>query len=372
MKSPNGPMQVQLHQKPKISSFEKHFVFDTDRNTLLSPMKYLLLFGKLIGLIPCKGYYNWQGQVAPFRNFRKRVTFSTVFHFVIIVALFLNVVVQVIVTSLYFRDGGILDTLEIAENVANVTFYITGFTVYILMYSRKRNFVLVFENWRLHQIPNLEDKNLGTHGAIICAFLIISTILQNGWSQLNFSSSSAEPILKGYYNMYFPKYGRVLSYNPILTVFLFLCDKWTVYGWTFGDALIAIMAYSVYRRFKLHFEMVLDKEENLLGAIDWIEIIEQHGKIVIVFETMAEFLNPFIFVSTASNFYYISISLNRFLTLFGSSFAEKIIAIGSFLQLLSKTLIVLLCCAKVSSKAHKLSEVLERCPLSLRTKEVKV
>lgn len=291
----------------------------------------------------------------------------------------------------YFQNGGYLDTIKVAENIAHVVYYCIGIFVYIFMYYKRSQLIILFHQWRqlALSIPSeLQNKQLFRDLNIIAGFLLSVSILQNGLTHWNIFVSpkllQQKSILEVYYNTYFPKYPNVIDYNPFLALALFLCDKWTIYAWTFGDALISVIGYTIYKKFKIYNEHNSKQLFHMKSKEHWLEILRDHQKVVDFVENCNKYLGPLILACILSNIYFIAITLNRFLAasspysielqnveeLSSYQIGRKIISIGSLVQLLTKTYVSVMCCAKVNEHGHKILAILDKCPVSLRTKEV--
>lgn len=354
------------------------------KDDLFKSLKCVLQFGRILGIVPISGLFcNAYGCDLDNLSLNK-ISLASIISVIVIGLLLQNTILQLFVIFFVFRDGEVLNTIAVAENIGNVVFYTSGLYVYIFMLSRRHQLLRLLQQWRQQQQYNLcwQDVNLRRNINLVAGFVLASAILANGLIQWNlvisYRISNKSSLLETYYFTYFPKYWRVIPYNPGLTVILFLCDKLTVYGWTFGDAIISVLAYAIYRRFKLHLEYVSGKAAfEIECKEDWIEIVNGHEKILELLESFNSFLRPLILASVSSNVYFICITLNRFLAkssiysvpLDHTNF-DRVIAIVSFLQLISKTFVVALCCARVHEYAHKISRMFEKCPVILCCKEV--
>lgn len=151
------------------------------------------------------------------------------------------------------------------------------------MYRNSAILIDCFHKWReLKTEFYKEDTKLFRSITLISGIIFTSAILENLVSHWKYfkvvfypkrSSENETPyssVWEHYYMEAHGQYLRIIPYNIVVSILLFLCNKWAVYAWNFGDILISVIARAVYKRFQLHLE---DLQEKLDG-----NIILAHGK----------------------------------------------------------------------------------------------
>jgi len=137
-----------------------------------------------------------------------------------------------------------------------------------------------FHKWReLKTDFYKEDTKLFRSITLISGIIFTSAILENLVSHWRYfkvafypnSSSPSEQSYSSIWEKYYVEahgqYLRIIPYNIVVSILLFLCNKWAVYAWNFGDILVSVIARAVYKRFQLHLEEFKEKlEGNILLA----------------------------------------------------------------------------------------------------------
>lgn len=186
-------------------------------------------------------------------------------------------------------------------------------------------------------------------------------------------------ILELYYRKHFSKYMNTFSYHPVVAVVLFVADKLTIYAWTLADIFVAVLARAVSKQFELHFKHLKNSMYELGSKQAWIWVTKEHEQIAEIQGHLNKLIKPLIFNCVAVNIYFIALSLNRFLIPQAAvkvpekeyvSLLRQVSSIWAFLQLFIRCFIMLMSCAKVNEEAHKLEEVLWKCPAVMVSKEV--
>lgn len=143
------------------------------------------------------------------------------------------------------------------------------------MYRNSAILIDCFHKWReLKTVFYKEDTKLFHSITLISGVIFTSAILENLISHWRYfkdvfypkssSLSMYSSVWEKYYTEAHGQYLRIIPYNMVVSIVLFLCNKWAVYAWNFGDILISVIARAVYKRFQLHLE---DFREKLDGNI---------------------------------------------------------------------------------------------------------
>lgn len=258
------------------------------------------------------------------------------------------------------------------------------------MFTNAKKLISCLQEWRQYKIllPHLHDHQLWKDVRLIAGILFTSAIIQNGlthWNVLPGSRKSSHmSAIEVYYLKHFPNYFKVVPYNPIFAIALFICDKCILYAWTFGDVLIAICARAIYKQFQLHSELI--KRDMIFMKTRknaWERILREHEIISELLGQFNAFFKPLIFACVSSNIYFIAITLNRFLVASAPSpsvatdkphlvLLRQVNSVWAFLQLLAKTFTMVICCARVNKYALGLEKILWKCPISSYTTDVRL
>lgn len=141
---------------------------------------------------------------------------------------------------------------------------------YAFMYRKSGKLIECFHKWReLRTVFYKEDTKLFRSVILVSGIIFSSAILENIISHWKFfkgaftgAPSNYSTVWEKYYIESHGQYLQVLPYNLVLSFAVFLCNKWAVYAWNFGDILISVIARATYKRFQLH---LVDLKEKMDG-----------------------------------------------------------------------------------------------------------
>lgn len=105
---------------------------------------------------------------------------------------------------------------------------------------------------------------------------IYKTFLLILFTQIFLSCAERVPQpLQYYYENSHKQWSLMIPYHATAAIGVFLCNKWAVYAWNFGDIFIAVISRGLYGKFKRFVESV---EEKLLKspspAGTWVRIYD--------------------------------------------------------------------------------------------------
>jgi hypothetical protein len=136
--------------------------------------------------------------------------------------------------------------------------------------------------------------------------------------------------LEYYYENSHKEWAKMIPYHSTAAIFVFLCNKWAVYAWNWGDVLISVISRALYGKFKWFDKSV---KETLLkpssgiyfnrinclktkyciskyiGKAEWLQAIAHHNRLSKLTEDIASLLSPLVFTSFAVNIYFICIQV---------------------------------------------------------------
>lgn len=276
------------------------------------------------------------------------------------------------------------------------------------MHQNSEKLIELFSKWRTLQLSyNLPDRNLYLNIHLLAGLILTSGICENffvhwktfaiprnnphfPWaSNLTFCQGS---YLQRYWWFHqYRKYKSLIPYNPFVAVFTIIANKWGLYAWNFGDVLLCCLSRSLYQKFYLHYKYTKITLETNLEELQrspkfWTDIITDYDKLTNLLDDFQKLMSPLIFCSTVTNVYFVGITLFNFLessispayassTVTPSLFFEsadltdyiiwhKIYVAWAFLHLLTRTIVTLMCLARVNVNAHKITRILDKCPVN--------
>lgn len=286
------------------------------------------------------------------------------------------------------------------------------------MYRNCDKLLDCFHRWReLSTTFYLEDKNLWRDINLIAGITYTCGILENAcsywkvvvihgsgkalpWAPHQQPSSIWETF---WWLQHYRRFTTIIPYNATCSILMFICNKWCVYAWNFGDIFICVMARALYQRFHLNYHAVktaMAKPINLNNQKFWDQVVRDHEQLTNLFQNFSDLLSPLIFSCSAANIFFVGITLFNFLEAtsttspsptmnndIGNSTAGGVLlyegvdltsyllwhrfyVAWAFLHLLARTVSVFVCCAKVSEYAHKTINILEACPVACLSKQV--
>lgn len=132
---------------------------------------------------------------------------------------------------------------------------------FVFFYLKSGTFLDLLNKWR--QIESLSycyiDKAsfLKINGL---AFLVMaSAISENAVSHvksfLKYGDNTNKTILQWYYEDSHEDWAEVIPYNAWITATVFVCNKWAVYAWNFGDVFVTILSIALYGQFKVFLQV---------------------------------------------------------------------------------------------------------------------
>ncbi|XP_021963608.2 gustatory receptor for sugar taste 64f [Folsomia candida] len=277
-----------------------------------------------------------------------------------------------------FFQGGGRDATQLAKNLAGSVCYSMGLYVFIFIFRNAQKLIDLFHKWREVDAMQNHASDASLHLSIntIAGTILISAIAENAVSHLllfPLHERVPQP-LQYYYENSHKQWSLMIPYHATAAIGVFLCNKWAVYAWNFGDIFIAVISRGLYGKFKRFVESV---EEKLLkspspaGKLDWLHAIEHHDRLSKLTEEFADLLSPLVFTSFAVNIYFICIQLHLFLAPSKKlDFVSALYVGWSFLHLVARTYVCALSAAKINDYAHNFVKILYNCPRSLYTVDV--
>ncbi|CAG7727747.1 unnamed protein product [Allacma fusca] len=166
---------------------------------------------------------------------------------------------------------------------------------------------------------------------------------------------------------------EIVPYHAAIAVYVFISNKLALYAWNYLDITIIVLARAVYFRFKALYDLGEAELWNGLGNVSkWRRFAKDHEELCRLVQDINLFLSPLIFVSYASNVYFVCLQFNLSLNPSGDKSAiSNIYAAWSFLHLVARMFLVSITGARVNEWAHKVIEIFRRCPNEHYVAEVK-
>ncbi|CAL8093436.1 unnamed protein product [Orchesella dallaii] len=253
------PTKALVHGLTQYYRSSNSALYDFQKDDLYRCMRVLLVFGRIIGIVPISGVFS---SALKSVSFRAR-SFAGITSAIIILGMAIN---DLLALYAFFRAPA-KDASEIARNAAGFVCYGIGLYVFVFMFRNSTKLITCFHKWReTKTVFYKEDTDLFRSITLISGIIYSSAILENLVSHWRFfnnpyreSTKMRIPVWEAYYERSHGQYANVIPYNVVLAIGVFLCNKWAVYAWNFGDILIAVIARAVYQRFKLHHEDLKSK-----------------------------------------------------------------------------------------------------------------
>lgn len=288
---------------------------------------------------------------------------------------------------------------EVARNGGAILFGAASVFVYIFMFKNLKRLIELFQKWRyLHLTFHEEDTDLPQSVGLILGLIVGLGFLENLlWNlvgmgkacifhrrenqngTLEGAHNCTETIWEAFYMDRYKVQSAAFPFHVSIAGVLFICNKFALHAWNFNDAFISCIARSFYKKFQMQVnqaKVVIFFGNNVHNRQLWIEIAKDHEKLVDLLDEFNEFLSSLIFTSTFTNMYYICLTLHTFLIPIVEQNTEyvalqQVYPAWAFVQLIIKTFMTIICCAKVTESAHQIEKVLVKCPVSVLPKEVK-
>ncbi|OXA42858.1 Gustatory receptor for sugar taste 64f [Folsomia candida] len=166
-----------------------------------------------------------------------------------------------------FFQGGGRDATQLAKNLAGSVCYSMGLYVFIFIFRNAQKLIDLFHKWREVDAMQNHASDASLHLSIntIAGTILISAIAENAVSHLllfPLHERVPQP-LQYYYENSHKQWSLMIPYHATAAIGVFLCNKWAVYAWNFGDIFIAVISRGLYGKFKRFVESV---EEKLLKS----------------------------------------------------------------------------------------------------------
>ncbi|CAG7718720.1 unnamed protein product [Allacma fusca] len=373
---------------PGITEKNPHiFLSFKNQDDLYSSLRYVLIFGRIIGLIP------WQGMFQPFSENLKFTWRSqaAIYSVTMSCLLFFSAVINGFVS---FRNTNVSPS-DLAWSANLAVFYGIGGYMYLFMVNQAHKFLRVFQKWRETFIfYDGVDQKLFRDVNIIALCIFTSCILEHSYAHLKFfpivGNSERRLIARKdlqvklanasawetYYWRSHPFVGDIIPYHFISAFGVFILAKYSILAWNFGDILVTVMSRALYYRFKMlhqQAQQILVGQDGLLcrDTAKWRQLAVDHEKLCDLAQTCEELLSPLVFALFGVNVYYFCIQLNLGLTpTANTTLIASIYAVWSFLHLIMRLLVVSITASHIHTHAHKIVDVLKKCPIECYTAEI--
>ncbi|ODM89736.1 Gustatory receptor for sugar taste 64a [Orchesella cincta] len=298
---------------------------EESKDDLFRDLRGLLIFGKVLGLLPYKGIF---GHSSAYLKFRYASSTSFI-SYVILVILFINAFFEFVRSVTASKKNA----FEVAQSIRYIFYQIWGAFIYLNFIIRSQSFLDIFHAWKSTSVfYSKPDTKLKRDIRLIAVVILVSAVLENATLHILFSVEYANDTSKGYPrpngNLSFPEayykgfhksWWYYISYNPVVAIIAFIQHKWTLFAWNYIDILIAVLGRALYYKFKILCESskeVLIKrdqsqfiknvmENNPIEKQGWLQMTRDHHAICELLEVFENFLSPVLFVSYMINIYYV-------------------------------------------------------------------
>ncbi|CAL8136714.1 unnamed protein product [Orchesella dallaii] len=249
-----------------------------DNNDIYGDFRFLMVMGRIIGLIPFSGVFSKSSRNV---SFRRRSIPSLVSHIILLVITF-NAGLGI----LYLIKTPRKNAFEVVMSFRGVIYPLWGCFLYILFLFRGNEFLKIFETWRSTQTCySKKDTKLWRDVIIIGTLLMSSIILENAVLHLKYfrelddftentrvyNRSATFTSFESFYWRSNPHWASALGYNWFVAVIAFLQHKCVVYAWNYIDILLAIVGRALYFQFKALGEVAEKKvkeEKDVFLLVD--------------------------------------------------------------------------------------------------------
>ncbi|CAL8136734.1 unnamed protein product [Orchesella dallaii] len=352
-----------------------------DKNDIYGDFRFLMVMGRIIGLIPFSGVLSKSSRNV---TFRRRSIPSLVSHMILLVVIF-NAGLGILYTMKTPRK----DASEVVMSFRHVLCHLWGCFIYILFLFRGNEFLKIFETWRSTQTCySKKDTKLWRDVIIIGTLLMSSIVLENGVLHLKYfreldnftetttvyNHSATFTSFESFYWRSNPHWASALGYHWFVAVIAFLQHKWMLYAWNYIDILLAIVGRALYFQFKALCEIAEKKvkeEKDVFDLVDtqasqnaWNQIVRDHKNLCRILQVVENFFSPIVFGSYTLNIYYLCLQLSDCLTIgvLHKGIVYSIYFPWSFLHLIARCFVVSIYCAKINFYVHQIRNLLQDCP----------
>ncbi|CAG7717140.1 unnamed protein product, partial [Allacma fusca] len=346
--------------------------------SLFYAMKLPLLIGAMWGLLPLRDLEGKSAEITwkSWANCRTLVSLQII----LLVGCFTMFIGIDFIIEVSQSTGNSIGS--IAGKLSGVWFYTAGLFVYLFALLRSKQAAEFFRLWkRISQRIRTtvsESGKLKRELNIICLTVLASAtgenILFHVYSMRTGIVSRGLELtfwnfLEDYYNsnQYIK---RFFSYDPVITVLMFVVNKMALFAWNFGDIILMMISWSLYTRFRainsfveqyLSWDLPIPYTKQ--GMIPWHKVRRNYMRTVRLLDEADKIFYPLIWVSYSTNIFFVCNQL--YIGIRNADIkttVERIYLVWSFLHLSLRTLAVNLFAARINESSQDLSRLLQFCP----------
>ncbi|CAG7725807.1 unnamed protein product [Allacma fusca] len=264
------------------------------------------------------------------------------------------------------------------------------------MLKQAPKFLRLFKKWQesFDMCYIKIDQNLFRDVNTLAIFMYTSCILEHSFAHLKFFPIVENSELRllnvkdlkyplqnasaweTYYWRSHPFVGDLIPYHFVSAFTIFICSKYCILAWNFGDILVAVMSRALSYRFKMLYEQASEELLSDNGLVTknskkWSRFIAKHDMLRELTQEFDDLLSPLIFTLLGVNLFSFCLQLNLGLTPKATtSLIASVYAVWSFLHLIMRILVATIAASNVNLYAHKIEAILKKCPMECYSPQI--
>lgn len=148
---------------------------------------------------------------------------------------------------------------------------------------------------------------------ILTAFFMISAITEHVLHDINIEQRLCENSTSDFLECYFihgnEYLSHVLPYNPLLSIAIFILNKFATLSWNFQDLLIGLLARALCANFTVITQHLKTTYKDFKTSQEWKTLREDHMALCDVVRQVDDVISPTVLLSYAINIYFLCIQI---------------------------------------------------------------